>query len=59
MDTERQDPEVCREVLLDMIDALNRAPRTRYLSLAITELEIAAHWLREASESPTAAPFLC
>lgn len=47
--TERHDATVCEEVIRDMIDALNKGPRTRYRSLAITQLEMAAHFLHDAA----------
>ena len=46
--TEQTDMRVCAEVLRDMVTALNTLPRSRYLALAITELEMAQHWLHDA-----------
>ena len=49
MPDEQHDLRVCAEVLRDMVTALNTLPRSRYLALAITDLESAQHWLHDAA----------
>lgn len=50
MTDDKQDASVCRAVVLDMVKALDSGPRTRYRALAVTHLQIAANFLRNAME---------
>lgn len=51
MQNDKQDLSAYADVLRDMVIALNAFPRSRYLALAITDLESAQHWLHDARES--------